>query len=182
MHKQPQLHENPLVHQLVGLLDNILEESEADFGGQHWHSLVWNLHNVSTEELDATRVRGDRTIRDIVKHIGMCFLMYEDSVFGTGTRNWGELEFNGVVPDGDTEQLIGWLRQTHEKFRNTVAELTDAQLTELSSWGAPWTNLRIIEVMTQHPLYHIGEINYARALLQGNNDWNHQDIGRDPQD
>jgi hypothetical protein len=31
----------------------------------------------------------------------------------------------------------------------------------------------------QHPLYHIGEINYARAMVQGNNDWSHMDLGRE---
>jgi hypothetical protein len=38
---------------------------------------------------------------------------------------------------------------------------------------------RVIELMIQHPLYHIGEINHIRALLQGNDDWDHQDMGRE---
>jgi hypothetical protein len=31
----------------------------------------------------------------------------------------------------------------------------------------------------QHSIYHTGELNHIRALLQGNDDWDHQDMGRD---
>lgn len=108
--------------------------------------------------------------------------MYENQAFGDSTREWGDLDIDGPSPNREPAETIEWLRSTHAIFRNSVARLEDSQLTELSPWGAPWTNTRIIEIMIQHPLYHIGEINYARALLQNNNDWHHQDIGRDPEE
>ena len=33
--------------------------------------------------------------------------------------------------------------------------------------------------MIQHTLYHTGEINLIRSVLQGNDDWDHQDMGRE---
>lgn len=179
-----QYHEkaNPLISQLVGLLDHVLEEDPAQFGTQHWHSLLWNLHNVRPEEWDIQPAPGSRTIRDIVKHIGIVFLGYENHVFGDGTRSWSDSSLGGVSPGEAPDDMISWLRQAHACFRNSVAGLADTQLAELCPWGEPWTYQRIIEVMIQHPIYHIGEINYARAVIQGNNDWAHQDLGRNPEE
>ncbi|MCA9833651.1 MAG: DinB family protein [Thermomicrobiales bacterium] len=171
--------ENPLVSQLVGLLDHTLEESPEQFGTQHWHSLLWNLHNVRPEDWDAQPAPESRTIRDIVKHIGIVFLGYENHVFGDGTRAWDDPAIDGVLPGDSPAEMISWLRETHARFRNSIARLTDSQLTELCPWGDPWTYQRIIEVVIQHPVYHIGEINYARAILQSNNDWAHMDLGRE---
>lgn len=172
---------NPLVSQLLGLLDHTLEESPDQFGTQHWHSLLWNLHNVRPEDWDTPPTPGSRTIREIVSHIGIVFLAYENHIFGDGTRGWDDPVIDGVTPGTSPAEMTLWLREAHARFRNSVAKLTDGQLEELTSWGDPWTYRRIVEVVTQHPIYHIGEINYARAILQGNNDWAHMDLGREPE-
>lgn len=172
---------NPLIGQLVGLLDHVLEEPADQFGTQHWHSLLWNLHNVRPEDWDAEPVPASRTIREIVRHIGIVYLAYESHVFGDGTQGWNDPAIDGVVPGNDPAEMIAWLRAAHGRFRTSVAGLTDAQLPQLCSWGEPWTYQRIIEVVLQHGVYHIGEVNYARATLQDNNDWRHQDLGREDQ-
>lgn len=173
---------NPLVEQLLGLLDHTLEESPDQFGTQHWHSLLWNLHNVRQEDWDTQPAPGSRTIREIVTHIGIVYLAYESHIFGDGTRSWDDPTIDGVTPGSDPEEMMTWLRRTHAQFRNSVASLTDSRLSEPTSWGEPWTYQRVIEILIQHPIYHIGEINYARAILQGNNDWAHMDLGRDPEE
>lgn len=114
-----------------------------------------------------------------MNHIGIVFLAYENHVFGDGTQGWDDPAIDGVLPGTDPESMIAWLRQAHARFRSSVANLGDDQLMEMCPWGAPWTYQRIIEVVIQHPIYHIGEINYARAILQGNNDWLHMDLGRE---
>ena len=45
--------------------------------------------------------------------------------------------------------------------------------------GEKYEARRLIEIQIQHSLYHVGEINHIRALLQGNDDWDHEDMGRD---
>lgn len=178
MRSQDPVIANPLVSQLIDLLDHALEESPDPFGTQHWHSLLWNLHNVRPEDWDARPAPGSRTIRAIVEHIGIVFMAYENHVFGDGTRGWDEVAIDGVSPGENPAEMIAWLREAHSRFRTSAAGLTDSQLPELCPWGEPWTYQRIIEVVIQHPIYHIGEINYARAVLQGNNDWSHMDLGR----
>lgn len=100
-------------------------------------------------------------------------------MFGDGTRGWDEAAIDGVSPGDDPAEMISWLRKAHARFRDSVAGLTDSKLAGPCPWGLPWTYRRIIEVVIQHPLYHIGEINYARAMVQGNNDWSHMDLGRE---
>lgn len=173
---------NPLVNQLVGLLDHALEESPDHFGTQHWHSLLWNLHNVRGEDWDTEPAPGCRTIREIVRHIGIVFLAYENHVFGDGTQGWDDPAIDGVSPGTDPAEMIAWLRRAHARFRSSVAGLKDSQLAEPCPWGEPWTYQRIVEVVIQHPIYHVGEINYARAILQGNNDWSHMDLGRESEE
>lgn len=164
------------------LLDHVLEEQASEFGRLHWHSLIRNLSTVRREDWDALPPGGGRTIHELVRHIGSGFPFYANHAFGDGTREWANKEVNGLLPGTTPEEMIAWLRAAHGVFRNAVAELTDDQLDQLGMTftdGPPWTTRRVIEIMIQHPLYHIGEINHLRALLQGNDDWDHQDMGRD---
>lgn len=169
------------VDELVLLLDHSLEETADQFGYDHWHSVIWNLHNVRPEDWDVAPTGGRRTIGELVAHIGMCYLMYENRAFGDGQREWGDGQIDGGPRPETPDEWIAWLRQSHRIFRDSVAELTDDQLDDLVSapWGDQLPARRIVEIMLQHGLYHTGEINHIRALLQGNDDWDHQDMGRD---
>jgi uncharacterized damage-inducible protein DinB len=164
----------------VKLLDHIMEEHASAFGADHWHSLARNLSTVRHEDWNARPTGGGRTIRELIIHIGGCFLMYGNHAFGDARREWGENTINGQEPGSSPAELLSWLRATHAEFRNAVAALNDSDLGETRSapWDDPMETRRVIELMIQHPLYHIGEINHIRALLQGNDDWDHQDMGR----
>lgn len=170
---------NPVLKELLVRFDHVLEESADEFGTQHWQSVLWNLHNVRPEDWDGQPTPNSRTIREIVMHIGIVFLAYENHIFGDGTRGWDDPSIDGVSPDPDPESTLAWLRKAHATIRSRFAELNDEQLNELTPWGAPWTYGRVLEINTQHPTYHIGEINYARSILQNNNDWMHMDLGRE---
>ncbi|MDQ3654196.1 MAG: DinB family protein [Chloroflexota bacterium] len=166
---------------LVHLLDHTLEESASEFGWDHWHSLIRNLSTVEPGEWDALPAGAGRTIRQIVRHIGVTYLMHENHAFGDGKRGWGDLDVDGIEPGESPDELTIWLRATHGRFRDSVANLTDDVLDNRrpAAWGDLLEVRRIVELMIQHPLYHVGEINHIRALLQGNDDWDHQDMGRE---
>ena len=88
---------------------------------------------------------------------------------------------DGIEPGETAEEVERWLRLAHGKPGTSIASLTDAQLSEVrkAPWGDEYEIRRLIELQIQTSFYHIGEINHIRALLQGNNDWNHQDMGRE---
>jgi uncharacterized damage-inducible protein DinB len=50
---------------------------------------------------------------------------------------------------------------------------TDAELDRqrLTTWGEYLPTRTIIQIMIAHDIYHAGEINHLRALLQGDDAW-----------
>lgn len=171
------------VDTLLLLLDHTLEESAAEFGWDHWHSLIRNLATVRPDDWDqAPTGDGDhRTIRQLVRHIGAGYLIHADRAFGEGNRFHDDVSIDGREPGETPEEMIAWLRSCHAAFRAPVAQLTDADLlvVRTAGWGDPIETRRLIELMIQHPLYHIGEINHIRSLLQDNDDFAHQDMARE---
>lgn len=159
------------VESLVRQFDHTLQETEAEFGLNQWHSICQNLSSVRLEEWDFTVPGGVRTIRELVRHIGGCYLMYENHGFGDRTMRWEDDDaIDGYLPEGSPKQMIAWLQAAHGRFRSSVARLTDDQLGEMTygHWGGQIETRRLVELMLQHGIYHAGEINYIRALLQGN--------------
>ncbi|MGC4192360.1 MAG: DinB family protein [Thermomicrobiales bacterium] len=169
------------VETLLVLIDHSMEETSAEFGWDHWHSLARNLSTVRPEDWDALPVGGGRTIRQLVRHIGRTYAMYANHTFGDGTRDWEEDTIDGIEPGTTPGEHVTWLRTCHRTFRDEVAKLTDADLPVIrkAPWGDEYETYRLIEIQIQHALYHVGEINHIRALLQGNDDWDHQDMDRE---
>jgi len=168
------------VDTLLVLIDHTLEESASDFGWDHWHSLIRNLSTVRPQDWDALPVGGGRTIRQLVWHVGRTYPMYASHAFGDGTRQWEDATIDGLTPGETPEEMIAWLRAAHRSLRDAVDALTDADLLTMrkAPWGDAYETRRLIELQIQHALYHVGEINHIRALLQGNDDWDHQDMDR----
>ena len=158
------------VESLVRQFDHALEESESDFGPNQWHSIIENLSTVRPEDWELTVPGGVRTIRELVTHVGGCYLMYDNHAFGDRAMRWEDDAVDGLVPEGSPDEMIAWLRAAHGRFRSSLAEATDEQLGELTygHWGGKLERRRVVELMIQHTTYHCGEINYIRALLQGN--------------
>lgn len=167
------------INELAILFDHVLEEH--GFGWDHWHSILWNLHNVEPEQWTQLPPGGGRTIRELVEHLGGTFLVYADRTFGDGSREWGDRIIDGMGPGETPEETITWLRRAHTYLKSRIGALSDDELGVIrkAPWGEEFETRRIIELMIQHPIYHTGEINHIRALLQGNDDWEHQDMGRD---
>jgi uncharacterized damage-inducible protein DinB len=170
-----------VVNTLMNAFDHIMDEQASGFGWDHWHSLLWNLHNVEPEQWTQLPPGGGRTIRELVVHLGTTFLMYASHSFGDGSRARGDRVIDGVGPGDTPEETTAWLRRAHAALRDRAGELTDDQLGELrkAPWGDEYEARRLVELQIQHALYHVGEINHIRALLQGNDDWGNDDIGRD---
>lgn len=170
---------HPAVRELLILFDHVLEEN--GFEWDHWHSLLWNLNNVAAEEWDKAPAGCHRTIREMVIHIGESFLNYDSAAFGDDSRQWGDRAVDGVEPGDTPKDVVRWLRLAHGKLRGSIARLTDEDLDvrREAPWGERYETRRLIEIQIQHTLYHVGEINHVRALLQGNDVWNLDDIGRE---
>jgi hypothetical protein len=149
----------PGVSQLLYLFDEAFE-------GTQWHSLLGNLQAVKPEDWLWVPPDGQRSIRDIVQHVGGGKIMYDNKAFGDGKLTWDD----PVIEDNDAvltmSSAIEWLRKGHERMRHNITLLNDADLLRprMTHMGNLKEIRWFIAVMIQHDLYHAGEINHIRAL------------------
>jgi hypothetical protein len=70
--------------------------------------------------------------------------------------------------------MLQWAKRGHERFLEAVSRLDDSQLSELR-YAAPWDQKAearwFVSSVIEHDLYHAGEVNHLRALIQENDDW-----------
>jgi hypothetical protein len=157
-------------------VDELLYLLDVAFDGEDWHALLGNLRDVTVEEWRWVPPGGERSIRDIVQHVGSCKRMYEDYAFGDGTLTWEHPLVAGDEALDDPALAVVWLRDSHARLRQSIAGLDDAELTRprLTNWGERRETRWIVAVMIQHDLYHAGEVNHLRSLHRRDDRWEHE--------
>lgn len=157
------------VEQLIYLLDQA-------FDGSPEHSLVGNVRGLTVDDWLWRPPDGKRSILAIFGHAGSAKYLYESHTFGDGSIGWTHPTLNPVPPGAtfSPELMIEWAREAHLRFRQSVARLTDVDLSAnryAAIWDQPGETRWFIAQVIEHDLYHAGEINHLRALRQKNDDW-----------
>jgi uncharacterized damage-inducible protein DinB len=159
----------------IETLTGLIEDA---FDGDPEHSLLANLRDLRDDDWLAIPLGAGRSVADIVEHVAWCKWMYEDYAFGRATMRGDRPPL--TPPDGARSrprpELRKWLADGHHRWLASVRALEDdAELDRerlrLSKERMP--TRRIIGIMIAHDLYHAGEINHLRALLQGTDHWPH---------
>ena len=157
----------PRIDELLLLMERAFGESE--------HSLLENLASVRDESWAVVPEGGERSIRDIVAHVGMFKFMYANHGFDTGDLDYGEAPASpGVERLVSVSAAIEWLREGHEYLVGLIRGLgDDSELEALrkAHWGGLVPTRHIVVTMIEHDVYHAGEVNRTRALLQGDDGW-----------
>jgi DinB superfamily len=139
------------------------------------HPLLSNLRSVGDGEWQVIPEAGGRSIFDIIQHVGECKYVYDNHAFGDASMMWGQLgTIPAIEPEAKSAEIIAWLEAGHARLRGHVAELADdSELLRLRSanWGKKYETRWLINAMIQHDLYHGGEVNHLRALLQHTDRW-----------
>jgi uncharacterized damage-inducible protein DinB len=131
-----------------------------------------NLATARDEDLDSTPAAGGRSIRDIAHHIGGAYVMYANHAWGPGDLSWDDPALAG--PSGDRALLTAWLEGSLEPFIAGLEALAGDEELDVQrnlSWGGTASTRQIARAMIEHTLYHTGEINHLRALIQGTDRW-----------
>ena len=150
--------------------------TELAFHADPHHSLLANLRRLRPEDWTALPTGGGRTIADILEHVGWAKWMYEDCAFGSASLRGDQppLVPTGGARSRPSDELLSWLSEGHRRWLEAIRALpSDAELDRgrLTNWGERLPTRSIIQIMISHDLYHAGEINHLRALLQGNDRW-----------
>jgi hypothetical protein len=150
--------------------------SDEAFQGDPDQSLLANLKDLPAHEWTALPPGAGRSIAEIVEHVGWAKWMYEDYAFGPANRR-GDVP--PMVPENGAparapEALLAWLREGHQRWLASVRALADdAELDRdrRTNWGGQLPTRVLIRILLAHDLYHAGEINHLRAVLNGTDKW-----------
>jgi DinB family protein len=157
-------------------LDTLAWLIEEAFEGDPSHSLLANLHDLRDEDWAVLLPGSGRSIADIIEHIAWSKWMYEDYAFGPATMRGDQPP---LVPAAGArsrphDELLKWLSDGHQRWLASVRALrddTELDRDRLTNWGERLPTRVIIRIMIAHDLYHAGEINHIRALIQGTDRW-----------
>jgi uncharacterized damage-inducible protein DinB len=157
----------------IDILVYLIEEA---FDGDPSHSVLANLHDLREGDWTDTPGRSGRSIADILEHVGWSKWMYEDYAFGSASMRGDQPP---LIPEGGArsrprEELLAWLTEGQRRWLASVRALSDdSELDKdrLTNWGERLSTRDIIRIMIAHDLYHAGEINHLRALLQSTDRW-----------
>lgn len=156
------------VDQLLYLLDQAFEGDEE-------HSLLANLRSLTADDWHRRTGAMTRSIRQIAYHAGVAGHLYADHLFGSATATYEGVLRSAPSTRDETERgvAIAWMREGHRAMHDGVAALSDTDLGVpcRSHWGEIMERRRLIATVIHHNVYHAGEINHARALLQSDDGW-----------
>jgi uncharacterized damage-inducible protein DinB len=146
------------------------------FDGDPDQSLMANLRDLREQDWTAVPTGANRSIAEILEHVGWSKWMYEDYAFGPATMRGDQPP---LVPAGGAHsrshtELLEWLTEGHRRWLSSVRALDDDSELDrdrLTNWGELLPTRIIIRIMIAHDFYHAGEINHIRALLQGTDRW-----------
>ncbi|MPZ99774.1 MAG: DUF664 domain-containing protein [Dehalococcoidia bacterium] len=152
---------------------------DAAYRDDPFHALRRNVESVRPEEWDvrpskwSEEVFGtdpELSICDIVTHVAGAKQMYVDRIFGDASLEWGDMR----APGRDMETMLAWLDEGHRALAAGLAALPDDSMLleeRPAPWRRPLTVEQLIGIVTNHDVYHSGEVNRQRALIRGAEGW-----------
>src|SRR5919198_4251231 len=103
-------------------LDSLAWLIEEAFEGDPSHSLLSNLKDLREEDWTATPLGSNRSISDILEHVGCSKWIYEDAAFGPASMRGDQPPL--VPPEGmrarPHHELLTWLTEGHQRWLASV--------------------------------------------------------------
>ncbi len=123
-------------------------------------------------EWDRPLAPGGRTIREIAAHCGVAKFIYADFAWGEGGASWDE-RWAALPSLATAEETVAWLREGQQKLLAGVAGMSDETLDQplRVHWDDTRSARQLATMLARHDVYHAGEINFLRSVLQGTDRW-----------
>ena len=150
----------PRIEELVRLMDRA-------FGGNE-HSLLDNIRSVRDESWEALPRGAKRSAREITRHVGPFKYIYANHAFDGADMDCSDPAPERHATPAAATQLLG---DAHAYLLGFVRDLSDDAGLDVPRWGQLVPTYDLIVTMLEHDLYHAGEINRTRALLQDDDAW-----------
>jgi uncharacterized damage-inducible protein DinB len=154
------------------IVSTLIEQLGDAFERDREHSLLGNLREIDDAGWRWKPEGGQRTVAGVVWHAGSAKYLYHSHAFGDRSVTW-EHPLTAPSQARTIEEAIPWLREGQRLFIEALSSLSDDDLAVMkpTHWGAAKTVRFAIETIIRHDVFHAGEINHLRALMQGNDRW-----------
>ena len=150
-------------------LHRLEQQLTRALAGEAWHgpSVLETLAGVTAEQAAAHPIPGAHSIWELVLHLGGTYDLVLRRLGGDG-RQMTEAEDWPAIPtvnDENWRETIGALQQLNEQLRQAVRQFPAARLDEPLVPEAPYTAYTQFIGVTQHNLYHAGQIALLKKAL-----------------
>ncbi len=133
---------------------------------------VENVEGVSLEEaLDPAG--GYRSILGIIKHVAGWSAVYRSFAFDPEPRHWDDAGWPRGLRDridptsSYLRDVTAWFEETYERWLRSLGDAADVDAPHPVHWGDRMRLTDIVVAVSQHWVYHAGEINAILAVHRG---------------
>jgi len=150
-------------------LERLEEQLRRAFERDAWHgpSVLETLQGVTAEQAHAHPIAGAHSIWEVVLHLSYTYRVVLRRIRGDGTPIRAEEDWPVVPPatEADWQEAVGALRRVNAELRDAVRAFPAGRLDEPLVPDPPYTAYTQFIGITQHDLYHAGQISLLKRAL-----------------
>lgn len=154
---------------MTGEMARLEEQLRLALEGEAWHgpSVLEALSGVSAEQATSHPIPGAHSIWELVLHIGSDYGLVLRRLAGDGRRLTPEEDWPSCPPPTaeNWQQAVEALRGLNQQLREAVRAFPVERLDEPLVPEAPYTAYTQFIGVTQHNLYHAGQISLLKRAL-----------------
>ena len=152
-------------------LERIEEQLRRSFEGEAWHgpAVLETLAGVSHEDAAAHPIEGAHSIWELALHLSSDYRLVLRRLTGDG-RQLTKEEGWPPPPEATKEawaETVERLRRLNQELRNAVRGVPSERLDDQLVPSVPYTAYTQFIGITQHGLYHAGQIAILKRALRG---------------
>jgi uncharacterized damage-inducible protein DinB len=156
---------------MVSEIMRLEEQLRRALEGEAWHgpSVLEALAGVSAGQAGSHPIPGTHSIWEIVLHIASDYTLVLRRLAGDGRRAAPEEDWPAcpAVTAENWDQAVQTLRRLNQQLRDAVRAFPPERLDEPLVTEVPYTAYTQFIGVTQHNLYHAGQISLLKRALAG---------------
>ncbi len=154
---------------MAGEMMRLEEQLRRALEGEAWHgpSVLEALAGISAEQASSHPISGAHSIWELLLHLGSDYALVLRRLAGDGHQLTPEEDWPSCPPATveNWEQAVEALRQLNQQLRQAVRAFPEERLDEPLVPEAPSTAYTQFIGVTQHNLYHAGQISLLKRAL-----------------
>ena len=156
---------------MAGEMIRLEEQLRRTLEGEAWHgpSVLEVLAGVSAEQASSHPIPGAHSMWELVLHIGSDYSLVLRRLAGDGRQVTPEEDWPSCPPATveNWRQAVQALRQLNRQLREAVRAFPAERLDEPLVPETPYTAYTQFVGVTQHTLYHTGQMALLKRALTG---------------